>query len=158
MQHLGYRMRYGKLTAPDAKVDTGLMQRQFNAYLKKKGSLSGRMLDVKADYDRRFILVDSAIGKRIDDAFQWLREKSAGTDAPATEYRNMIDHLYESSIIWRGAIFWSRSRPARLCRIFVSTWHLAARWWYSDYKRAAGLIHLSLTAKCSTGGGRWIPP
>jgi len=95
MQHLGYRMRYGKLTAPDAKVDAGLMQRQFNAYLKKKGSLSGRMLDVKADYDRRFILVDSAIGKRIDDAFEWLRDKSAGTDASATEYRSMIDHLYE---------------------------------------------------------------
>jgi len=95
MQHFGYWMRYGKLTAPKAKVDAGLMQRQFNAYLKKKGSLSGRMLDVKADYDRRFILVDSAIGKRIDDAFEWLREKSAGTDASAIEYWNMINHLYE---------------------------------------------------------------
>lgn len=75
MQQFGYRMRYNKLTAPDAKVNSGLMQRQFNTFLKKKGSLSGRMLDVDADYDRKFILVDSAIGARIDEALQWFEEK-----------------------------------------------------------------------------------
>jgi DNA repair protein RadC len=89
MQHFGYRMRYGKLTAPDAKVDSGLMQRQFNAYLKKRGALSGRMLDVKADYDRRFILVDSAIGQRIDDALEWLGEKARTGKA----YQNMLGDL-----------------------------------------------------------------
>ena len=41
MQHFGYRMRTGKLTQPDAKVDRGLMQRQFNAFLKKKGRCPG---------------------------------------------------------------------------------------------------------------------
>jgi hypothetical protein len=77
MQHFGYTMRYNKLTKPDpSKVDTGLMQRTFNGWLKKKGSLSGRMLDVKADYDRRFVLVDSAIGNRIDEALNWIRERS----------------------------------------------------------------------------------
>ncbi|MFZ4538168.1 DEAD/DEAH box helicase family protein [Propionivibrio sp.] len=75
VQHFGYRIRYGKLTAPDAKVDSGIMQRQFNATLKKSGALSGRMLDVKADYDRRFILVESAIGQRIDEALQWFKTK-----------------------------------------------------------------------------------
>lgn len=74
MQHFGYRMRTGKLTEPDAKVDRGLMQRQFNSWLKKRGALSGRMLDVAADYDRRFILVDSGIGKRIDDALEWFEQ------------------------------------------------------------------------------------
>lgn len=78
MQHFGYRMRYGKLTAPDAKVDSGLMQRQFNTMLKKSGVLSGRMLDVKADYDRRFVLVDSAIGSRIDAALQWFEDQRTG--------------------------------------------------------------------------------
>jgi len=77
MQHLGYRKRYGKLTEPEgAKVDRGLMQRQLNGWLKKEGSLSGRMLDVPADYDRRFVLVDSAIGNQIDEALQWLGEQS----------------------------------------------------------------------------------
>lgn len=77
MQHFGYSMRYNKLTKPDpTKVDTGLLQRNFNGWLKTKGSLSGRMLDVKADYDRRFVLVESAIGNRIDEALNWLTEKS----------------------------------------------------------------------------------
>lgn len=75
MQHFGYRMRYGKLTQPDARVDSGLMQRQFNAWLKKRGVLSGRVLDVAADYDRRFVLVDSAIGQRIDEALQWFEHQ-----------------------------------------------------------------------------------
>ncbi len=76
LQHFGYRMRFGKLTQPDAKVDSGLMQRQFNSWLKKSGALSGRMLDVKADYDRRFVLVESAIGQRIDEALQWFSDQS----------------------------------------------------------------------------------
>lgn len=77
MQHLGYRKRVGKLTEPDgSKVDRGLMQRQLNGWMKKEGSLSGRMLDVPADYDRRFVLVDSAIGNQIDEALQWLSEQS----------------------------------------------------------------------------------
>ena len=71
MQHFGYRMRYNKLTEPDSRVDRGLMQRQFNSLLKKRGALAGRMLDVKADYDRRFILTESAIGTRIDQALEW---------------------------------------------------------------------------------------
>jgi hypothetical protein len=72
MNHFGYRMRYNKLTQPDSNVDSGLMQRQFNSWLKKEGSLSGRMLDVKADYDRRFVLVESAIGNDIDRAMDYI--------------------------------------------------------------------------------------
>lgn len=76
MTHFGYSMRYNKLTKPDAsKVDTGLLQRNFNTYLRKTGALSSRMLDVQADYDRRFVLVDSAIGNQIDDALNWISEK-----------------------------------------------------------------------------------
>lgn len=77
MTHFGYSMRTNRLTKPDpSKVDTGLMQRSFNGWLRKKGSLSARMLDVAADYDRRFVLVDSGIGNQIDDALNWLSEKS----------------------------------------------------------------------------------
>lgn len=77
MTHFGYSMRYNKLTKPDpSKVDTGLLQRNFNGWLRKKGSLSARMLDVPADYDRRFVLVDSGIGNQIDDALNWVSEMS----------------------------------------------------------------------------------
>ena len=79
MQHFGYRMRYNKLTQPDAKVDTGLMERQFNSWLKKRGVLSSRILDVPADYDRRFVLVESAVGNAIDRALEWIGEQSKAT-------------------------------------------------------------------------------
>lgn len=79
MQHFGYRMRYNKLTQPDAKVDSGLMQRQFNGWLKKRGALSGRMLEVDADYDRKFVLVDSAVGNEIDRAMEWIGDKEKAT-------------------------------------------------------------------------------
>lgn len=62
MQHFGYRMRYNKLTKPDASVDTGVMERQFNQWLKDQGVLSGRRLEVPFDYDRKFVLVDDADG------------------------------------------------------------------------------------------------
>ena len=76
MQHFGYTMRYNKLTEPDAKVDRGLMQRNFNTWLKREGALSGRLLDVDKDYDRRFILIESKVGNRIDEAFKWLDEQA----------------------------------------------------------------------------------
>ena len=82
MNRFGYTMKYNKLTAPGANVDSGLLQRKFNTDLKKSGVVSGRVLDVDFDYDRRFVLVDSAIGNRIDEALQWLddqvREESKG--------------------------------------------------------------------------------
>lgn len=81
MQHFGYRMRYNKLTRPDANVDSGLIQRQFNSWLKSRGVLSSRMLDVEADYDRRFQLVESAIGARIDEALEWVSEQRRAAES-----------------------------------------------------------------------------
>lgn len=99
IQHFGYRMRHGKLTEPDAKVDRGLMQRQFNAWLKREGYLSGRTLDVPFDYDRRFQLVESAIGRRVDEAIAWIRERAYGNGgsdafrALNTVLSDRFDHL-----------------------------------------------------------------
>lgn len=78
MTHFGYRMRYGKLTTPDSKVDSGLMERAFNAWLKEQGALSGRTLDSDFDYDRRFILAESKLGRRVDEALSWLRDSPDG--------------------------------------------------------------------------------
>lgn len=72
MQHFGYSMRYNKLTRPDKEVNSGLMQRQFNSWLKKQGVLSSRVLDVDFDYDRKFILAESAIGQKIDEGMEFL--------------------------------------------------------------------------------------
>lgn len=75
MQHFGYRMRYNKLTEPEKEVNRGLMQRQFNSWLKKEGVLSSRVLDVDYDYDRRFVLVESAVGQKIDEGLQYLYDE-----------------------------------------------------------------------------------
>lgn len=111
MTHLGYRMAYNKLTKPDtSKIDIGMLERQVNSFLKKKGSLSGRMLEVEPDYDRRFVSIDSAVGNKIDEALSYLREQSNAEHQanrnlpPDTPYahawgaldsaiRNSFDHL-----------------------------------------------------------------
>lgn len=80
MENFGYRMRYNRLTQPEAGVDVSLMERQFNEKLRKSGALSGRTIDVPFDYDRRFILTESKIGQRIDDALQHIQD--AGNNTP----------------------------------------------------------------------------
>jgi len=92
MQHFGYRMRTNKLTAPDAGVDTGVMERQFHEWLKSQGALSGRRLDVPFDYDRKFVLIDDAIGNRIDALLNYLNETEGMRDL-AELVRRRFDYL-----------------------------------------------------------------
>lgn len=75
MTHFGYIMKYNKLQEPGAEVDRGVMQRQFNSWLKSQGVLSGRALDSDYDYDRKFVLIDSAVGQQIDEGLTWLRDR-----------------------------------------------------------------------------------
>ncbi|MDY0007929.1 MAG: strawberry notch C-terminal domain-containing protein, partial [Spongiibacteraceae bacterium] len=92
MQHFGYRMRYNKLTEPGPEVNRGLLQRQFNSWLKQNGVLSSRLIDVPHDYDRRFILVESEVGIKIDEGLEYLRENPRMYPV----YRivlNQFDHL-----------------------------------------------------------------
>ena len=85
MQHFGYRMRYNKLTAPEAGVDSELMEQNFNQHLKDVGALSGRRLEVPYDYDRKFVVVDDAVGQKIDQGLAYLREHADG------KYRKVYD-------------------------------------------------------------------
>lgn len=82
VQHFGFRMRTGKLTQPEAEVDTGLLEIQFNEWLKKQGVLSSRLLDVDKDYERSFVLVDAGIGRVIDEGMNWLNEAEGGRFRP----------------------------------------------------------------------------
>lgn len=77
IQHLGYRKKTGKLTKPDAEVKQEVMERQLHEYLRKTGSLAGRMLTVDKDYDRKFILAHDAIGNQIDQALNFLQDNEA---------------------------------------------------------------------------------
>ncbi|WP_313824105.1 PLxRFG domain-containing protein, partial [Leclercia sp.] len=82
MEHFGYRMRYNKLTQPEAGVNSELMEQNFNQYLKDTGALIGRRLEVPFDYDRRFQLIDDAAGKKLDNALRFLNEAENGIYRP----------------------------------------------------------------------------
>jgi hypothetical protein len=87
MRHFGYRMRSNKLTKPEAAVESEIMERQFHEWLRRSGSLSGRVLNVDQDYDRKFALVHAGVGEKIDQALQFLRSAEDG------KYRNLADAI-----------------------------------------------------------------
>ena len=70
VKNFGYRMRYNKLTQPESGVDANLMERMFHENMKKRGVLSGRKLVIDRDYSRHFVLLDSQIGKMINDGME----------------------------------------------------------------------------------------
>ncbi len=88
MQQFGYSMRYNKLTRPDAGVNSGAMQRQFNETLKRSGALSGRSLKVDADFSREFIILKDKIGEQIDAALSALSD---------SKYRELSSYIHSSS-------------------------------------------------------------
>lgn len=75
VKNFGYRIRYHKLIRPEATVDNRVMEVAFYDKLVNSGVLRGRQINIDKDYDRGFILVDSGIGKKIDDGFTWLSEQ-----------------------------------------------------------------------------------
>lgn len=86
MRGFGYTMRYNKMTSPNGKVNAGVNEREFANKLKENGAMSGRELSVPFDYDRKFILIRSAIGQQID----------RGLDVLFTEQNDDGRHRYAS--------------------------------------------------------------
>lgn len=88
VEHFGYRIRYHRLTKPEAAVDSGVFEREFHEKLKRDGALTGRHLNIEPDYDRRFIATDDAQGAQIDGILDFIREKAQSQDkAEADAYR-----------------------------------------------------------------------
>jgi len=92
VQNFGYRIRYHKLTKPEAAVDGGVFEREFHERLKTNGALSGRSLSIEADYDRRFVSINSEIGNQIDQALDYLSEKSR-QDTPDRNSWGQLDGI-----------------------------------------------------------------
>lgn len=74
IQNFGYRMRYNKLTRPDGKVNISVQERQLAEKLKKSGAMTGRDLNIKFDYDRKFVLISSKVGQLIDEGLEYLSD------------------------------------------------------------------------------------
>lgn len=90
IQHLGYRRRSGKLTRPDAQANQGMLEREFAEQLKNSGAMSGRELTIPFDYDRKFILLPSAIGEVIDEGIDYLFRTKDQND------RQRFAYLYQA--------------------------------------------------------------
>lgn len=82
VDHFGYRMRHNRLTEPGPDVDRGLLEVEFNQWLRDQGALSTRQLDSEHDYDREFVLVDDAVGSKVDQGFEFLRNAYGGLFSP----------------------------------------------------------------------------
>lgn len=90
VENFGYRIRYHKLTKPEAAVDSGVFEREFHERLKREGVLTGRALDIEADYDRKFVEMDSPEGRRIDAILSHISSAGGSKDkAIADGYRSL---------------------------------------------------------------------
>lgn len=72
IKHFGYRVTNNKLTKPEYGVDIPFMERKFFDDHVKLGAISGRKIEVEKDYSREFIILDSEIGRKIDEGFSIL--------------------------------------------------------------------------------------
>ena len=90
VENFGYRIRYHKLTKPEAAVDSGVFERQFHEKLKREGVLSGRHLDIEPDYERRFVQTEDAEGAKIDGIFDFIREKSRERTPEGQSYARLL--------------------------------------------------------------------
>ena len=76
------------------------MERAFYQRLRKEGALSGRRLEVEADYDRRFVSVDDAVGAKIDEALDWLVHPDNRKFAPLRDmFYERFDHLAKRRLL-----------------------------------------------------------
>ena len=121
----GYTMRHGKLNRPPAEVDTTLAERNLNEELQKAGAIRGRRLKVDADYSRQFVLVDDAIGSKIEDGISFLMraDKYSGFTG---QLRERFDHLARLQLLEAIKVKYAIDR---------------AKWHISKYGRKVVIFH-----------------
>ncbi|WP_027179815.1 LPD38 domain-containing protein [Maridesulfovibrio bastinii] len=98
MSKFGYRMRYNKLTVPESGVESALMERQFNEWLKKKGALSGRSLQLNKDYSRQFVDVPAQLGEKIQNGIESMSDRDKYPDLAGVVHK-AFDYHYTTSLL-----------------------------------------------------------
>lgn len=93
-----YRVRFNKLTEPDADVDVGLLERKFHTKLIKAGVVSSTRLRLDKDYSREFVLVDDKLGMLIDEGY------TIASDANNYKYLSQVmkekfNFLYKNQLL-----------------------------------------------------------
>ena len=98
VQNFGYRIRYHKLTEPEADVDVGIMERSFHTKLTKQGAISSTRLQLDKDYSREFILIDDKVGSLIDEGYKVASDGKAWTWLPDI-IRKKFNYLYTNQML-----------------------------------------------------------
>lgn len=103
MENFGYRMRYNKLTQPEAEVNLDVMERAFADRLMKEGAMSGRMIDVPYDYSREFVLLDAGLGAEIDRGIGvlrgWIDRDQNNFKALPDQARDRFNYIYTMQLL-----------------------------------------------------------
>ena len=92
VQNFGYRIRYHKLTKPEAAVDSAVFEREFHEKLVRSGVLSGRSLQIDVDYDRKFSLVADGLGAEIDKVLKHIWDGGSHQDKAIADGYRTISH------------------------------------------------------------------
>lgn len=101
VENFGYRMRYNRCTIPESGVDVNLMERNFFEKWKESGVMSTRQINLKYDYSREFINLDSIIGQKIEEGFELFYSNSFCDKYPLLSDRihKKHNHLYITQLL-----------------------------------------------------------
>jgi hypothetical protein len=101
IENFGYQMKYNKVTIPESGVDVNLMEREFFEKMKKNGIISTRMLELKHDYSRDFVTIDSEIGDRINEGMELFYEESFKKTFPtlAEKFSKKYNYMYVNQLL-----------------------------------------------------------
>lgn len=101
VENFGYRMRYNRCTIPESGVDQNLMERNFFERQRELGVMSTRQINLDYDYSREFIILDSEIGKEIEDGFELFWDQKFCDNYPILSDRihKKHNHLYIAQLL-----------------------------------------------------------
>jgi len=98
VHNFGYRMRYNKLTVPDADVDVPALERAFFDNLVKQGSASGRALTTDFDYSRDFPIVLGEWANTFNEIFDHLNSHTNYKHLSKYVHFKFYNNLYSNQL------------------------------------------------------------
>jgi len=104
ISNFGYRMRYNKLTAPEAEVDVSALERMFVDNMIKKGSFAGRMLQTDYDYSRDFPIISNKGSVSLNEGIRLLLSINKNTH-PEFEALDKYIHFRFYNYLYSNQLF-----------------------------------------------------
>ncbi|NOQ32425.1 MAG: methyltransferase [Helicobacteraceae bacterium] len=103
IENFGYKMRYNKLTRPDAEVNVAVMEQRFSDKLKESGAMSGYTMDIPQDYSREFVKIGLDDTDRMSEALESVMNYD---NKKYEDFRKFVNHRFwdylESNQMYEG--------------------------------------------------------